>query len=789
MNLTTFKSIFFTCCISLIGLPSTYSQLFEDDNPSGKTLALVIGISDYQHISNLKYADKDAEDFANFLTAPKTGLGLPKQNVKLFTNKDATSSAILYQGLRWLEEELSPGDQAYIFFSGHGKVTNLEAKKAFLKNGYLLTHESQVEKYETSALKMENFLQEFHLIATNKEATVRVIMDICHAGVGMKSGGVLSEIQKVGELENQVVVASCLLDQKSYEYEALKNGVFTYFLIQGLKGAADINKNKKITLKELNSYTTENVERYVEANNHTEQSPDFVGEKNHLLRMVTEEHESPVIRQLNNSEFTSKGFAKGVDENAQLKTPELTQILKDLETGSASNREIQEAYDLYQSFPEKTAAQRADKRNMKRNLVALMTGKADKALTAYFIEEGGITTSNYYSNVSDYYLKSAKLLGKDHFQYNEMLSKYFFIEALRLKSQSPHASKVMDKLTTSLTLNPNASYTLNEIGNIYFDKGHYKKALTYYQKATDISVTWGKNVIKTNKKLGLNGKSNTPSSYGRTNTKSFKLESKDLVYQIQIAAAGAVNADQFKKIEDLGLVNPVYDEQKNIINSRMGPFESKQEAQSTLRKVQQRGFKDAYLVEVPKDDSFQKKLIEKGAELKKELAANSPYQIRLAAVKNFNPTDFASLKTVGAVEALPAVVNGKNIYRVLLPATTKQEANTLLQKVKKAGFKDAYIFKNKSAATKANVDRQTPNSYEANVSSGTYRIQIATISKLTKNQFLNLEQLGQVYIDVIPNKGLIRVFLGDFSSKGQTNEVLKKVKAQGYKDAYMQKYK
>ena len=55
------------------------------------TYAVVVGISDYQDkdIPDLRFADKDAEAFANFLRSPAGG-SLDGDHLKVLTNKDAT---------------------------------------------------------------------------------------------------------------------------------------------------------------------------------------------------------------------------------------------------------------------------------------------------------------------------------------------------------------------------------------------------------------------------------------------------------------------------------------------------------------------------------------------------------------------------------------------------------------------------------------------------------------------------------------------------------------------------
>ncbi|MEQ1745224.1 MAG: caspase family protein [Saprospiraceae bacterium] len=91
-------------------------------NTQNSTRAVVVGISDYQDkdIPDLRFADRDAEAFANFLRSPAGG-GLDGDHLKVLTNDEATAGNII-AALTWLVEDSRPGDRVIISFSGHGDV-------------------------------------------------------------------------------------------------------------------------------------------------------------------------------------------------------------------------------------------------------------------------------------------------------------------------------------------------------------------------------------------------------------------------------------------------------------------------------------------------------------------------------------------------------------------------------------------------------------------------------------------------------------------------------------------
>ncbi|MBK9017581.1 MAG: caspase family protein [Saprospiraceae bacterium] len=99
-------------------LEGTLAQSIDMDKAT--TRAVVVGISDYQDmgIPDLRFADRDAEAFANWLRSPAGG-SVPERNLVLLTNKQATIAQFA-KALDGLMETVKEGDLVIIYFSGHG---------------------------------------------------------------------------------------------------------------------------------------------------------------------------------------------------------------------------------------------------------------------------------------------------------------------------------------------------------------------------------------------------------------------------------------------------------------------------------------------------------------------------------------------------------------------------------------------------------------------------------------------------------------------------------------------
>src|SRR4028118_2273646 len=84
--------------------------------------ALLVGVSKYQNttlITSLNYPSADAKAMAEVLMDPQLG-GLPKSNVRLLTDNEATRANILGAVDSFLKPNVKPGDQVIIFLPGHG---------------------------------------------------------------------------------------------------------------------------------------------------------------------------------------------------------------------------------------------------------------------------------------------------------------------------------------------------------------------------------------------------------------------------------------------------------------------------------------------------------------------------------------------------------------------------------------------------------------------------------------------------------------------------------------------
>ena len=96
-------------------------------------------------------------------------------------------------------------------------------------------------------------------------SSVTVFLDACFSGANRESEMLLAdarpvfmEVDKVASNEINVFSASGG-KQISSAWPEKKHGLFSYYLMKGMRGDADLDKNSSITIGELGDYIKENV--------------------------------------------------------------------------------------------------------------------------------------------------------------------------------------------------------------------------------------------------------------------------------------------------------------------------------------------------------------------------------------------------------------------------------------------------------------------------------------------------------------------------------------------------
>lgn len=224
--------------------------------------AIVVGVGDYQNdqIEDLKFAAADAQIFYDFVKSPEGG-NLPTDHIKLLLNRDATRENIL-RDMEWLSSKAFENDVVYIYMAMHGMVDQGEL--------YFVAHNSDPGNLLATGVKkrdLEGLIQS--RMRSNK---IVWFADACHSGslgedtqVSMRASRASATNRLLTEISRARNGLAMFMSATAAEFsqEGTKwgggHGVFTHFLLQGLRGLADKNKDNYVSVTELYDYVSRQV--------------------------------------------------------------------------------------------------------------------------------------------------------------------------------------------------------------------------------------------------------------------------------------------------------------------------------------------------------------------------------------------------------------------------------------------------------------------------------------------------------------------------------------------------
>ena len=232
------------------------------------TYAVIVGVADYQNLTegdgDLTYTVSDAHAFYNFLKSKKGG-SVPESHLVLLTNAQATKENIVNKS-KALFSKAKKNDRVIFYFSGHGT------------DGCFLPYD-----FTRMGLNILYFDDVKAIFRSAKCNTKLLFADACASG-SMKDEIInrpetqqnISNGKKKSSNMNIAVMMSCSSGETSIESSDLGQGIFTYYLMKGLGGSANTDKNKYVTIQELFYYVYHQVKDDAARRNHV-QNPQLFG--------------------------------------------------------------------------------------------------------------------------------------------------------------------------------------------------------------------------------------------------------------------------------------------------------------------------------------------------------------------------------------------------------------------------------------------------------------------------------------------------------------------------------
>ena len=251
------------------GQPAFVTVAVTEPEPHRSRMQVVaIGIGDYVR------PDWKLESTRNDANAVVSALRNRSGN--LYSDVDVVSLLDSHAKATTIEEHISgksqsPQDVLVVFFAGHGYALREEGNKGSWE-WYLLPYtnawntrtEGKVEMIRRYGIPSRRLMR---LLTKTQAQRVFLILDSCRSGavvdaVSSSTGRALDDavgqktLRRIARVGGIHILAASRADEDAIELLSVPHGALTYLILEGIRGAADENRNRKVSVGEIIRYAT-----------------------------------------------------------------------------------------------------------------------------------------------------------------------------------------------------------------------------------------------------------------------------------------------------------------------------------------------------------------------------------------------------------------------------------------------------------------------------------------------------------------------------------------------------
>lgn len=482
--------------ISLLMAAISHAQqplAFRDSTARGpQTFAMVVGISKYKFVRPLTYADKDAELFRDYLRSPGGG-SVKNDNIFCLLNEEANNQNFWGKGFQWLKaKKLQRGDKLFIYLAGHGDAID-EDQFFFLgydcnpggdKNNYLISGAIQLFNLKK---KIAN--------ETARGVEVVFIMDACRSDElpggtdGQNFLNTAISEKKAGE----IIMLATGAGQESLEDESIGtgHGLFTYYLVDGLNGAADSldGSDQKVTFREIQTYVNKHVPAIAQQRFRRKQEPYFCCNEN-SEKVISSVDQNYFQQWKSKQRGPGNSFQGILEKPAFFRADTLLQETYNRFYAAVRNKKLRgtsSAAEYYAQLRKKFPGNPYTLDAKSTLAVEYMT-VAQKLVDNYVgCQEPSERKREEYMDAAKGLEEAMEYFREDDADFANSLSGRLSL----LRSLGHNVSALRFTFAyAALAFDPNGAYAHNRLASLHLENKNYDSARYYAEKAVKIAPNW-----------------------------------------------------------------------------------------------------------------------------------------------------------------------------------------------------------------------------------------------------------------------------------------------------------
>jgi hypothetical protein len=216
-----------------------------------KNLGLIIGIEDYNQMPKVKYARNDALIVRDYFIQV---LGIPKENVITLLDMDATKIRIEQYLKKDIPNNAAQDATLYVYFAGHGMAGTVKGEP------YLMPYDADTRFIEKSGYKLISLYRDLQQLNLHR---AYVFLEACFNAKAFPISARLVKGDRPplfnvepdpAPSKSNIFLCAASANQTRNLFAEKRHGLFTYYLLRGIKGEADINDDGWNSVKEVYDY-------------------------------------------------------------------------------------------------------------------------------------------------------------------------------------------------------------------------------------------------------------------------------------------------------------------------------------------------------------------------------------------------------------------------------------------------------------------------------------------------------------------------------------------------------
>ncbi len=423
--------------------------------------AVIVGINDYQHWPKLRYAVNDAAAVEETLV---TRFGFKRENIRKLLNSDATRERIMeVLGDEFTDsKKIQREDRVFFFFAGHGATRTFDDGRQL---GFIVPVDADESNYYATAISMTALREAADLIPAKH---IYFVMDSCYSGLALTRGAGAfardrSYLEEITRRTARQILTAGGADQLVSDEGPDGHSVFTWALLQGLQGQADLDGNGVITASELGAYISPIVSQFAKQ---TPTVGNLVGSEG-----------GEFLFELQPEPLTSA--TKQLDGQALALNEQLSSLQKEI---AAKQEELLRLQQSIQAQAAKLAqATRGRETEPAPSVATVVPGKS-KAVRAYDLDRQGLQLyrQKAYDQAEEKFRAAVQLKPNDPVLLNNLGFIYYVLG---------RDDEALNYLEKTLALDPHRKEAHENIGDLYLKMGRRDEAKKHYQEFLELFPT------------------------------------------------------------------------------------------------------------------------------------------------------------------------------------------------------------------------------------------------------------------------------------------------------------